>query len=399
MADASPEKSIARWQRRMAIVAGALAVSVAAGACGSSQDDFFSSEDGGQCNQGSAQCSACGPCPDGRLCIEGECVVAVCRPGSRVCAGTSVVTCSADGNGYGEPQACSGGCVAGPDGAECADGPDGSAGSGGGGSGGAGGSGGGGSGGGGSGGSGGSGGIAGSGGSSGSSGAGGSGSPDAVLLIDRSTSAEALLPDGVRTRWSMIQNDVVSAVRSAEQRALRVSLGVYGYTGLADQCPAVDGLMPAGNNFAQVANHVAALTMPEDKSETPTGAAIARVTQLIGGRNGRRTVILITDGIPDTCDKPDQACWDAAVYALQASYRAGVTTRIIGVGPDVSQELLQDLANAGSGQPVQAPPPTRSVCGPGVPTYAPNGGSARFDHVIDSGLDQALLAALTAASG
>jgi hypothetical protein len=226
------------------------------------------------------------------------------------------------------------------------------------------------------------------------------GGPHAVLLIDRSTSAEALLPDGVRTRWSMIQNDVIGAVRTAEQRALRVSLGVYAYTGFAPphQCPAIEGLLPAGNNFGQVAEHVAALTMPTSKSETPTGAAVTHVTQLLAGRSERKSIILITDGIPDTCDKPDQPCWDQTVYALQASRRANVTTLVIGIGPDVSQELLQDLANAGSGLPVQTPPPTRVVCGPSQPTYSPNGGSARYEHVIDAGLQQALLNAITAAA-
>ena len=405
MANVRPEELVARWQRRVAIVGSVLAATIAAGACGSSTNDPFA-DPGGQCEQGAAECAACGPCPAGKLCIEGECVTAVCMPGTRACAGTSIVTCAGDGSGYGEPQACSAGCVSAPEGAHCLEVSDGSVGSGGGGSGGggSGGSGGGGSGGGGSGGGGSGGGGSGGGGSGGSGGggsggtAGGAGGPDAVLLIDRSTSAEALLPDGIRTRWSMIQSDVISAVRSAEQRSLRVSLGVYGYTGFADQCPAVDGLMPASNNFTQVANHVAALVMPDDKSETPTGAAVAQLTQLLAGRSERRTVILITDGIPDTCDKPDQPCWDQAVYSLQASYRAGVTTMVIGVGPDVSQELLQDLANAGSGQPVQTPPPTRTLCGPSTPSYSPNGGSARFDRVIDSGLDQAVLNALTAAA-
>ena len=201
----------------------------------------------------------------------------------------------------------------------------------------------------------------------------------------------------------MIQNDVISAVRSAEQRSLRVALGVYGYTGFAppfgNECPAIEGLMPSNNNFAQVADRVAALAMPDGKSETPTGAAITHVTQLLAGRNERKSVILITDGLPDTCAQPDQPCWDQTVYALQASYRAGVTTRIIGIGPDVSPELLQDLANAGSGVAVQTPPPTRVVCGPNLPTYAANGGAARYEHVTDSGLDQALLAAITAAAG
>jgi hypothetical protein len=403
MANARREKVILRWRRRSVIAAGALAVAAAAGACGSSKNDLFSSEDAGECATG--ECSACGACPEGKQCIDGECVTALCKPGTRACAGSSIVTCSADGRGFGAPQECSTGCLAGPEGARCAEQLDGSGGGGGGGAGGSGGSGG--DGGGGS--TGGSGGSGGSGGTNGGSGGGGSGGtagggagPDAVLLIDRSTSAEALLPDGIRTRWSMIQSDVISAVRSAEQRSIRVALGVYGYTGFVapfgTQCPAVEGLMPASNNFAQVAEHVAALTMPDDKSETPTGAAVAHVTQLLAGRTARRSVILITDGIPDTCDKPDQPCWDQTVFALQASFRAGITTMIIGVGPDVSQELLQDLANSGAGLPVQTPPPTRPVCGPNTPAYSPNGGAARFEHVIDSGLDQAVLNAITAAA-
>jgi hypothetical protein len=351
------------------------------------------------CDQAAGYCAACAaaaPCDEGQACVDGDCVARVCEPGVRACGGGGIVTCSADGSGFGEPERCPAGCITGADGPRCENEQDGSMGDGGGGSGGSGGEGG--AGGGGSGGDGGSSGTSGSGGSGG-----GDGGPTVVLLIDYSTSAEALLPDGITTRWSMMQSDTIGAIRAAQQRSLQVALGVYGYTGFVppfdNQCLAFDGFLPGENNFARAADLVAALTMPAAKSETPTGTAIERMAQLLASRPGKRSIILITDGIPDTCAQPDQPCWDQTVHALQTTYSVGITTAVVGIGPDVPSEMLQDLANAGAGLPVQAPPPTRTLCGPNTPTYAASGGSARFDHVLETGLQEALLGVMTSAAG
>src|SRR6185503_11992297 len=122
MANARRENVVAGF--RAAMLAGAMAAAAAAGACGSSENDLFSDPAGGQCNGG--ECAACGQCPEGQHCVDGECVAGVCKPGTRACAGTSIVTCSADGSGYGEPQQCSDGCLTVADGARCGDGLDGS---------------------------------------------------------------------------------------------------------------------------------------------------------------------------------------------------------------------------------------------------------------------------------
>jgi hypothetical protein len=102
------------------------------------------------------------------------------------------------------------------------------------------------------------------------------------------------------------------------------------------------------------------------KWETPTGASVAAVAKTLANFKpdppGPKFILLVTDGDPDTCTIHDPNCGqDESIKAVQDAYAAGIGTFAIGIGDIVNsldtslrggKDHLQDLANAGSGQPV-----------------------------------------------
>jgi len=108
--------------------------------------------------------------------------------------------------------------------------------------------------------------------------------------------------------------------------------------------------------------------------ETPTGHAIRRAADELAASSfsppGRKYLLLVTDGNPNTCAVLDPQCGqDDSVAAVQYARSLGITTLAAGIGdllqgnsgcPTGSarcgQEHLQDLANAGTGRAVQPPP-------------------------------------------
>jgi hypothetical protein len=105
--------------------------------------------------------------------------------------------------------------------------------------------------------------------------------------------------------------------------------------------------------------------------ETPTGHALTRLskTLLAEPAEADKYILLISDGAPDTCLTTNPQCGqDRSVFATQQAYRAGIETYAIGIGfgnmypgctPDTARcasDHFQDIANAGRGLAVVAPP-------------------------------------------
>jgi len=102
------------------------------------------------------------------------------------------------------------------------------------------------------------------------------------------------------------------------------------------------------------------------KWETPTGASIAEVAATLTAFQpdppGPKFILLVTDGDPDTCAVRDPQCGqDDSIKAVQDAYAAGIGTFVIGIGDILTSSAtnmrvgvahLQDIANAGTGQPV-----------------------------------------------
>jgi von Willebrand factor type A domain len=114
--------------------------------------------------------------------------------------------------------------------------------------------------------------------------------------------------------------------------------------------------------------------MPGLKWETPTGAAIKKAAEKLAAYQpdppGPKYILLVTDGNPNTCGALDPQCGsDESIKAVQDAKALGIGTFAVGIGDIVQANVgcevawgrcgplhLQDLANAGQGLPVAAPP-------------------------------------------
>ncbi len=110
------------------------------------------------------------------------------------------------------------------------------------------------------------------------------------------------------------------------------------------------------------------------KWETPTGAAIKKAAENLlayqADPPGPKYILLVTDGNPNTCGALDPQCGsDESIKAVQDAKAMGIGTFAVGIGDIVAANVgceaawgrcgplhLQDLANAGQGLPVTAPP-------------------------------------------
>jgi len=196
----------------------------------------------------------------------------------------------------------------------------------------------------------------------------------------------------------------------------KVRFGFTSYTSPRDVSPTCPVLLntdgdPKINNMADIkAVYTKAGTNPDPDGNTPTGPTIVAVTKKLLAFTpdppGPKFILLVTDGDPDLCNIVNPNCGqDQSIKAVQDAYAAGIGTFVIGIG-DITNDAkcdssmrtckmhLQDLANAGTGQPV-APNTvnyTYSNCinhGPLAATYAATvaeGGTAPF-YTVSSNAD------------
>ncbi len=110
------------------------------------------------------------------------------------------------------------------------------------------------------------------------------------------------------------------------------------------------------------------------KWETPTGAAIKKAAEKLAAYTadppGPKYILLVTDGNPNTCAALDPQCGsDESIKAVQDAKAMGIGTFAVGIGDIIAGNSgcepawgrcgplhLQDLANAGQGLAVAAPP-------------------------------------------
>jgi len=193
------------------------------------------------------------------------------------------------------------------------------------------------------------------------------------------------------TRWEAIATSFATAGHPLEAFQGQVAYGARRYFSSAEACPDSVGLEPALNNYGAVSAFISEFEFTEDpppKTDTPTGAALSIAAGTLASHPGPKYVILITDGIPDTCDNLDGLCIDDAVYAAQQAYDQGITTILIAIGDAFSgYTFSQDFANAGAGQPVAQPAEGAPVCSDTTPEYAESGGTASFHAIPDDDIE------------
>ncbi len=221
---------------------------------------------------------------------------------------------------------------------------------------------------------------------SGSSGSGGSNSnvcadvalkanvttPNVVLIIDQSGSMTDKFGNG--SRWTVLKDALLSdtGLIAELQSVVRFGVALYTYDEQKDKtCPIITpGNISVALNALDGIRGVYKPAEPGDN--TPTGESIEAVltqVQTLGLTSvdsvDPTIFVLATDGNPDTCELPDQGAFNSAnskvatkrsVDAVKKAYAAGVRTYVIAVASetDLAQTHVNDLANAGVGDPAAA---------------------------------------------
>jgi hypothetical protein len=184
--------------------------------------------------------------------------------------------------------------------------------------------------------------------------------PTVVLLIDQSGSMTQNF-DGGKDRWETLRDtltDPDSSLLNALDASVRFGMVLYtsnGGFGDDDKprtCPVLKKVGIALDNFSAMSDM---LSDNGPAGDTPTAESMEAVSAelLAFAEEGPKSIILATDGDPDTCEDPDanddDGSKDRSVAAVHAAFERGIATRVISVGDEVAASHLKDLAVAGTG--------------------------------------------------
>ena len=236
--------------------------------------------------------------------------------------------------------------------------------------------------------------------------------PTVLVLVDNSSSMFDAQTEP--TPWNLLYSTLMADDGAIKNLQDKVRFGFTSYKGnpVAQTnetdvaCAELTSVDYALNNFAAINTKYQQLGsewMPGKKWETPTGHAFARAAAALAALQtdppGPKNILLVTDGNPNTCQIVDPQCGqDLSIKAVQDAYALGIRTFVVGIGEVITGNVgcetawgrcgpdhLQDLANAGLGLPVHAPPEQfvwqscadrygRVLQG----TYMPTGGDAKY---------------------
>jgi hypothetical protein len=185
--------------------------------------------------------------------------------------------------------------------------------------------------------------------------------PSVTVLVDQSYSMVVGYPTrrSGQSRWDIVRQALMEpseGVVPRLQSRIRFGLSFYtSYNGSSGgTCPVLSEVAAATDNYDPIRSLYDA-TAPGD--DTPTGAAIAQVVSRLQAtpHPGPQVLLLVTDGDPDTCAQPDpQNGQQEALDAAARANAAGIDFYVLGVSLDISGDKLQQLANAGQGQRLDA---------------------------------------------
>jgi hypothetical protein len=184
--------------------------------------------------------------------------------------------------------------------------------------------------------------------------------PVVMLLVDQSGSMTEHYPTAMSagTRWSVVHDAIMDPSKGAiKQLESSVRFGVTFFTSRGGfsggTCPMLTEISAATDNYDAI-RQLYDRTLP-DKGDTPTGESIDKVGEKLSamGGPGRKFILLVTDGAPDTCDRPNGDPRQAQAFAVAAARKAfdeKITLFVLGVSNDIQGPNLQQLANAGQGK-------------------------------------------------
>jgi hypothetical protein len=193
--------------------------------------------------------------------------------------------------------------------------------------------------------------------------------PTVMLLVDQSGSMSGAFPTNQNqtTRWTVLRSALMDLQAGAvKQLESTVRMGLVMYTSnhgnAGGTCPVLTNV---GINLANYTAMNNVYQMSRPAGDTPTGESIAAVAAMLANEPDPKYILLVTDGLPDTCADPDagnstarqNAANDATVRAAQAARAQGIGLFIMGVSSDIAPAHLQTMANAGAGlDPATQPP-------------------------------------------
>jgi von Willebrand factor type A domain-containing protein len=183
--------------------------------------------------------------------------------------------------------------------------------------------------------------------------------PALTLVVDQSLSMRFRYPDedSPATRWSLVGDALFHptfGVVKQFEASIRFGIAFFtshsGSTGVV--CPLLNEVQAQTHNYAALKVLYDALAPDGD---TPTGDALQRIVSELQAipSQGPRSILLVTDGNPDTCAQPnpDQG-QPQAVAAAQRAFAAGIDLYVLGISQGIAGQNLQQLANAGKGRAI-----------------------------------------------
>jgi hypothetical protein len=209
--------------------------------------------------------------------------------------------------------------------------------------------------------------------------------PTVLILVDNSSSMFDPTSAGT-TSWKLLYNALMDpAMGPVKQLEDKIRFGFASYKGhqaSSEDDPACATITPTMSTFTlnnydaikQIYDQLGSEVNMGAAWETPTGYAIKTVApELVAFTSdppGPKYILLVTDGNPNTCQTINPQCGqDRTIKAVEDAYAQGVSTIPFGIGDIVvsndgcnvmqdrcGNDHLQDIANAGAGLPVQAPP-------------------------------------------
>jgi hypothetical protein len=218
-----------------------------------------------------------------------------------------------------------------------------------------------------------------------------------AALMDPTSGAIKPLEDKVRFGFASFRSPKNTSVPETDESCAEIVSVPFGL-GNYDEINTTYSAVGLDARFAQGCGATPfTAECPQLQWDTPTGHSINRVAAdlaaYVADPPGKKYILFVTDGTPNTCLVFDPNCGqDLAIAAVQNAFTQGIGTFVIGLGNIVSEQCdpqagrcgidhLQDIANAGTGQPVAPPPASfwyqqcatlQSGTNPGTPvsTYA-----------------------------
>jgi len=181
--------------------------------------------------------------------------------------------------------------------------------------------------------------------------------PTVILVVDQSGSMNEDF--GRDSRWNVLRDALLGGdgIIADLQSSVRFGLALFSSVSEESRGPAM-GMCPMMTTVDPSLDNLDAITdvyQPADPiDETPTGDSIDFVvdwlTMVPDPSDDPILFVLATDGEPDTCAQANpQEGHEEAISSVERAFERGIQTFILSVGRDISEDHLQDVANAGIG--------------------------------------------------